>query len=47
MNGSFDDAQTNIDRWIIYGTQTKNTYTVQAVDGAGNRSPISSRKAAS
>jgi len=35
-------AQTDIDRWITYGTQTMNTYSVQAIDSAGNRSPTSS-----
>ena len=42
VNGVFDGAPTAIDRWITYGTQTSNTYTVQAVDSAGNRSPASS-----
>jgi hypothetical protein len=42
VNGVFDGAQTDIDRWITYGTQTSNTFTVQAVDSAGNRSPMSS-----
>jgi hypothetical protein len=42
VNGVFDGAQTDIDRWIIYGTQTTNTYSVQAIDSAGNRSPVSS-----
>jgi hypothetical protein len=42
VNGVFDGAQTDIDCWITYGTQTANTYGVQAVDTAGNRSPISS-----
>jgi hypothetical protein len=42
VNGIFDDAQNGIDRWIIYGTQSTNTYTVQAIDSAGNRSPASS-----
>ena len=42
VNGVFDGAQTGIDRWITYGTQTSNTFTVQAVDSAGNRSPTSS-----
>jgi hypothetical protein len=31
-----------IDRWITYGTQTSNTFSVQAVDSAGNRSPTGS-----
>ncbi|MFL5954669.1 MAG: hypothetical protein ACJ76I_11240 [Gaiellaceae bacterium] len=42
MNGVFDGAQNNIDRWIAYGTQSTNTYSVQAMDSAGNRSPASS-----
>jgi chitinase len=42
VNGVFDGAQTNIDRWITYGTQTTNTFSVQAIDSAGNRSPVSS-----
>jgi hypothetical protein len=42
VNGVFDGAQTGIDRWITYGTQTSNTFSVQAVDSAGNRSPMSS-----
>jgi chitodextrinase len=42
VNGVFDGAQTGIDRWITYGTQTSNTFSVQAVDSAGNRSPTSS-----
>jgi hypothetical protein len=43
VNGVFDGAQTDIDRWITYGTQTpSNTFSVQAVDSAGNRSPTSS-----
>jgi hypothetical protein len=42
VNGIFDDAQVAIDRWIIYGIESTNTYTVQAVDSAGNRSPVSS-----
>jgi hypothetical protein len=42
VNGVFDGAQIGIDRWITYGTQTSNTFSVQAVDSAGNRSPISS-----
>jgi hypothetical protein len=40
--GVFDGAGTAIDRWITYGTQTSNTYSVQAVDSAGNGSPASS-----
>jgi hypothetical protein len=42
VNGVFDGAANGIDRWITYGTQSTNTYTVQAVDSAGNRSPVSS-----
>ncbi|HET9323132.1 MAG TPA: hypothetical protein VFO03_04585 [Gaiellaceae bacterium] len=42
VNGVFDGAQVGIDRWITYGTQTSNTFSVQAVDSAGNRSPTSS-----
>jgi hypothetical protein len=42
VNGIFDGLQNNIDRWIIYGTQSTNTYTVQAIDSAGNRSAVSS-----
>jgi hypothetical protein len=42
VNGVFDGALTDIDRWITYGTQTSNTFSVQAVDSAGNRSPMSS-----
>jgi hypothetical protein len=42
VNGVFDGAQTGIDRWITYGTQSSNTFSVQAVDSAGNRSPTSS-----
>jgi hypothetical protein len=42
VNGVFDGAQNDIDRWITYGTQMTNTYSVQAIDSAGNRSPTSS-----
>ncbi len=42
VNGVFDGAQNNIDRWITYGTQSTNTYSVQAVDSAGSHSPTSS-----
>jgi hypothetical protein len=43
VNGAFDGGGNAVERWIIYGTQTpSNTYTVQAVDSAGNRSPVSS-----
>jgi len=43
VNGVFDGTSIDIDRWITYGTQTpSNTFTVQAIDSAGNRSPVSS-----
>jgi hypothetical protein len=42
VNGVFDGALLGIDRWITYGTQASNTFSVQAVDSAGNRSPTSS-----
>jgi len=43
VNGVFDGTSIDIDRWITYGNQTpSNTYTVQAVDSAGNRSAVSS-----
>jgi hypothetical protein len=42
VNGVFDGGAVGIDRWITYGTQSSNTFTVQAVDSAGNRSTISS-----
>jgi len=42
VNGVFDGAQVGVDRWITYGTQASNTFSVQAIDSAGNRSPISS-----
>jgi hypothetical protein len=42
VNGVFDGAANGIDRWITYGTQASNTYSVQAIDSAGNRSPASS-----
>jgi hypothetical protein len=42
VNHVFDGAQTGIDRWITYGTQASNTFSVQAIDSAGNRSPTSS-----
>jgi chitinase len=42
VNGVFDGAQNDIDRWITYGTQATNTYSVQAIDSAGNRSAVSS-----
>lgn len=42
VNGVFDGTALDVDRWITYGTQTSNTFTVQAVDSAGNRSSVSS-----
>jgi hypothetical protein len=42
VNGVFDGAQIDIDRWITYGTQASNTFSVQAIDSAGNGSPVSS-----
>jgi len=42
VNGVLDGALRDIDRWITYGTESTNTYSVQAVDSAGNRSPASS-----
>src|SRR5829696_6416670 len=42
VNGVSDGGGTAIDRWITYGTQSSNTYSVQAIDSAGNRSPSSS-----
>jgi len=43
VNGVFDGTSIDITRWITYGTQTpSNTFTVQAIDSAGNRSPMSS-----
>jgi hypothetical protein len=42
VNGVFDGAQNGIDRWITYGTQASNTFSVQAIDSAGNGSPDSS-----
>jgi hypothetical protein len=42
VNGVFDGAQNGIDRWISYGTQTSNSFSVEAIDSAGNRSPTSS-----
>ena len=35
-------AAIGIDRWITYGTQASNTFSVQAIDTLGNRSPVSS-----
>jgi hypothetical protein len=31
VNGVFDGAQLDTDRWITYGTQTSNTYSVRAL----------------
>jgi hypothetical protein len=42
VNGVFDGAQIDTDRWITYGTDAANTFSVQAVDSVGNRSPASS-----
>jgi hypothetical protein len=42
VNGVFDGGATAIDRWITYGTQSSNTFSVEAVDSAGNRSAASS-----
>ena len=43
VNGVFDGTSIDIERWITYGNQSpSNTYTVQAIDSAGNRSPVSS-----
>jgi hypothetical protein len=42
VNGVFDGSAVGIDRWITYGTQATNTFSVQAVDSAGNRSSASS-----
>ena len=42
VNGVFDGTLTDIDRWITYGTESTNTFSVQAIDSAGNRSPVSS-----
>ena len=39
VNGVFDGAAIGIDRWITYGTQASNTFSVQAIDTLGNRSP--------
>jgi len=38
VNGVSDGGETDVDRWITYGTQAANTYTVHAIDSAGNRS---------
>jgi len=42
VNGDFDGAQIDTDRWITYGTDASNMFSVQGVDSAGNRSPVSS-----
>ena len=43
VNGVFDGTSLDIERWITYGNQSpSNTFTVQAIDSAGNRSPVSS-----
>jgi hypothetical protein len=42
VNGIADGGQNGIERWVTYGTESTNTFTVQAVDSAGNRSPVSS-----
>ena len=42
VNGVFDGIQTDIDRWITYGTAATNTFSVQAIDSAGNGSPTNS-----
>jgi hypothetical protein len=41
VNGVSDGGQNGIGRWITYGTQSSNTYRVEAVDSAGNRSTSS------
>ena len=41
VNGVSDGGQNAVGRWITYGTQTSNTYTVEAVDSGGNRSTSS------
>jgi hypothetical protein len=41
VNGAADGGQNGVDRWIAYGTQSANTYSVDAVDSAGNRSTSS------
>jgi hypothetical protein len=40
VNGVSDGAQIDTDRWITYGTEATNTFSVRAVDSAGNRSPL-------
>jgi hypothetical protein len=42
VNGVFDGATIGNNTWITYGTESTNTFSVQAVDSAGNRSPASS-----
>jgi hypothetical protein len=42
VNGVNDGGSIGIDRWITYGTEASNTFSVQAIDSAGNRSPVSS-----
>jgi hypothetical protein len=42
VNGVFDGAQLDTDRWVTHGTQASNTFTVEAIDSAGNRSSVSS-----
>jgi len=42
VNGVFDGLQNDIDRWITYGTTSTNTFSVVAIDSAGNRSAVSS-----
>jgi hypothetical protein len=42
VNGVFDGAQIDTDGWITYGTETSNTFSVQAIDSEGNRSRVSS-----
>ena len=42
VNGIADRGQDGIERWVTYGTESTNTFTVQAVDSAGNRPPESS-----
>ena len=42
VNDVFDGSAVGIDRWITYGTQSSNTFTVQSIDSPGNRSPMSS-----
>jgi hypothetical protein len=42
VNGVVDGFGAGLDRWILYGTQSTNTYAVVALDSAGNRSATSS-----